>query len=366
MNYSYNEGNKVYGRDLTEARYNALLETFYNWYPGLERKVKLGKNYFERDPNTAYFLEKRILEESGYIPDEDKYILDGLINAYKTTKIDLETCSKQTSESGCKNLKFKGMQRCNFEKKWFSYIRGGNCIISEDVIAHILKNLQSIVNINWEYLESKEIQNGNNNLPNPDELTKLDMANIIHDLSYHVKNYTKGKDLVETVEAIHGEKLLELTDQELLYYVYLFSFITYSTQFLDANNLMLINKHSAKLSKLIRNKPSKENLINYIMYFFSINPHNKTKTKGWKYGSLIGPLIILFLLNVLIPAVSAKTMGEIYKQNEWKMKKSYYSDEYDKNKFNYIIDLFEAVVTNFGGGVVGNFVFQKPPNPFKK
>jgi hypothetical protein len=77
---------KVYGRNLREARYNALLETFYLYYPGLQRKVKPGKNYFERDPQTARILEERVLGGNVYLPDEDEEILTALNEAYYTTR----------------------------------------------------------------------------------------------------------------------------------------------------------------------------------------------------------------------------------------------------------------------------------------
>ena len=186
MNFSYGKGNKVYGKDISVARYNALLETFYKNYSELQKKIKVGKNYFERNPQTAQFLEKRVLGENVYIPDEDQDLLDQLAAAYKTTRLDSGTCMSQKSENECNSLKFKNANRCTYEKKWFSYIRGGNCYIDQNIVVHLLSNLQSIIDIRWDSLKARPLQNSDPNLPNPDELTKIDMANIIHDLGYHV------------------------------------------------------------------------------------------------------------------------------------------------------------------------------------
>lgn len=310
MNYSYGTGQKVYGKDITEARYNALLETFYSFYPDLQKKIKLDKNYFERDPNTAQLLEKRVLGETDtYIPDEDQDLLDQLESAYRSTKLHLEICTNQTSESACKSLKFKGLSRCKYEKKWFSYLRGGNCFIDEGIITHILSNLQSVININWKTLRARTLDNGERNLPNPDEFTKMDMINILHDLTYHIKSLFKEKDLITVLEEKHGQSLVELDEEDLLYYVYIFSFIVYVSQFLTKVDFQRVmrNENVGKLQQLMNNPPSKKNLINFIVFFFALLPPTEThKSSGWNFSVVTGTLLALLLLGFL-PAAAAMT-----------------------------------------------------------
>jgi len=307
MNYSYGEGNKIYGKNINEARYNALLETFYKVYPKLQKKIKLGKNYFDSDPKTAQFLEKRVLGEDIYIPDEDEDILKMLTSAYDSTKVDLEICSNKKDEKSCKNLKFKGLSRCGYEKKWFSYFRGGNCFISEEIIQHLLGNLQPLVDIDWESLKVKSLRKTNNKLPNPDELTKTDMINILHDLSYHIKSFY-NEDFISVLEKKHGKELINLSSQEILYYVYLFSFIVYTAKFLNLNNYknFFQKENFTELLNTIKNPPSKNNLINFIVSFFSIVSDKKQhKPKDWGLNVLIGPVLILLLLGYLPTAQAA-------------------------------------------------------------
>jgi hypothetical protein len=306
MNFSYGRGNKVYGKDISEARYNALLETFYKFYPELQRKIKLGKNYFERDPKTAQLLERRVLGEDVYIPDEDKEILKDLSNAYKSTKIDLETCINQKDQTSCQNLKFKGLKRCSYEKKWLSFIRGGNCFISEDVINHIISNLQSVVNINWNPFSIVPRSVSDGDLPNPDEFTKIDMINIIHDLGYHVKTVFNQKDLVTVLEEKHGKKINVFSDQEILYYVYLFSFIVYISQFLKTADFkkFLNSNNQIRLQQMLNNTPSKRNLIAFMVEFSRALPPTERISSGWAFAIVVGTLLALLVIGFL-PAATA-------------------------------------------------------------
>jgi hypothetical protein len=278
MNFTYGEKNKVFGKDIKEARYNALLETFYYFYPELRRKLKVGKNYYNRDPNTAHLLEKRVLGEGVYIPDEDKDILYRLADAYETTKIDLETCVKQTGEQSCKNLKFKGINRCEFEKKWFSYVRGGNCFISEGIVKHLLDSLD-FIKIDWDNLNAKIVNKTKGSFLNPDKLTKTDMANILHDLTYHGKILFKDIDLIDTLEKRHGKDLVDFTIDELLYYIYLLSFIVYVSKFLLHVDFkkFLSKPNITELAKLLNKSPSKNNLAEFIFFFLKTLPKKSEK-----------------------------------------------------------------------------------------
>jgi hypothetical protein len=113
MNYAYGTpGNKVYGKDLTETRYNALLETFYNFYPKLSSKVKVGENYFGKsvsDANTAKTLEENVLNEKyyGMRLSNDQEILDELVSAYDSTRLDRDICVEKNSEETCTSLSFR-------------------------------------------------------------------------------------------------------------------------------------------------------------------------------------------------------------------------------------------------------------------
>jgi hypothetical protein len=298
MNYSYGQGNKVYGKDITEARYNALLETFYNAFDNLRKRIRIGKNYFEKDPNTSQLLEKRILGEGVYIPDEDEELIAKLANAYKTTKVDLEICANEKSQGGCQNLKFKGVNRCVFEKKWLSYIRGGDCVISEEIVKHVLNNLQSVVNIKWNNLEAFPVRNSDKNLPNPDEFTKTDMINILHDLTYHMKNVFKEKDLITVLEERYGgANLSEVSSEDLLYYVYLFSFIVYTAKYLTIAdfNALLRGNNLNELQKMMNERPSKDNLVTFIVTLLSMLPRMERRSAvGWA-ASLVAGFIILFM-----------------------------------------------------------------------
>ena len=281
MNYAYGIGeqrNKVYGKDLTEARYNALLETFYKFYPKLSSKVKGGENYFGKSPqdaNTAKTLEENVLNEKTYGMrlSADQDVLDELVAAYDSTRLDRDVCVEKTAEDKCKSLKFRGQGRCEYEKKWFSYIRGGSCFIDKAIIRHILEGLSSAIVIRWLPLNIKVIGNPAGPLPNPDELTKLDMINILHDLTHHTKKLV-NEDIIALLETKHGKSLPEFTEQELLYYVYLFSFIAYATQFLQQIDLerFLATVNLAKLQSLINNPPSKANLAELLSYFSKTLP----------------------------------------------------------------------------------------------
>jgi hypothetical protein len=111
-------------------------------------------------------------------------------------------------------------------------------------------------------------------LPNPDQLTKIDMINILSDLTYHTKNILNEGDIISVLETKHGMILPEFTEQELLYYVYLFSFIAYATQFLEQVDLerFLATVNIDKLSSLINNLPSSSNLIELLSYFSKTLP----------------------------------------------------------------------------------------------
>ena len=68
--------------------------------------------------------------------------------------------------------------------------------------------------------------------------------------------------------------LIEFSEQDLLYYVYLFSFITYATQFLLEIDLerFLTTVNLLKLQNLINNPPSKMNLVELLNYFSKTLP----------------------------------------------------------------------------------------------
>jgi hypothetical protein len=113
MNYAYGTpANKVYGKDLTEARYNALLETFYKFYPKLSSKVKVGENYFGKngqEAKTAKTLEENVLNEKfyGMRLSDDQEILDELVSAYNSTRLDRDICVEKNSEETCTSLSFR-------------------------------------------------------------------------------------------------------------------------------------------------------------------------------------------------------------------------------------------------------------------
>lgn len=311
MNYSYGKGNQVYGKDISEARYNALLETYYAYSPETKGKVKAGSNYFLKDPQTAQLLERRIVSQDVYLPDEDKQLLTDLYNAYKTTRYDnTQSCLAQKNEAGCSALKFRGVNRCKYEKKWLSFLRGGTCVVDEKLVEHLVNNLQPIMKIRWESLKAYPLKDAPANLPNPDEFTKEDVANLLHDLGYHMKSFFQGQDLVSAIEKNTGKNILDLELQQLLYYLYLFSYLMYASWFITLDDAkQLFDKHvfSQLNQALSQNVYGRNALINFIVQFNASLPQRKERSKarqGWSYASLVGPALIL-LLFAMLPTASA-------------------------------------------------------------
>lgn len=322
MNSFVYNGGKVFGNTVDEARYNALLETFYNSYPELQRKVKEGKNYYERDPNTAELLRQRVLGEGVYIPDEDEDILNRLIAAYKSVKYATETCMTQADEATCKNLKFKGMNRCEYEKKWFSYIRGGNCFIDESIVKHILNNLSSYIKINWDEFQAKLVSRREGKLPNPDQLTKLDLINLLHDLTYHSKVLLKDIDLIAALEDKHKMSLVDFSTEMLLYYTYLFSFIVYVAKFLTSADFKKFSnkKNLTRVATLLNREPTKTNLAEFIYFVFSVLPRRTKEPrpglierlgeKPWSFSVAVGSVLLVLLLTYIPPSEIYKMISE--------------------------------------------------------
>jgi Ca2+-binding EF-hand superfamily protein len=355
MDYIYGDDNKVYGKDMSESRYNALLETFYSSFPNLESKIKVGKNYFERDPNTAQLLEKRVLGQGVYVPDEDQNLLENLKLAYETTRLNIQTCTNQKGESACKSLKFKGMGRCSYEKKWFSYIRGGNCVIDEAIVKHLLNNLQSYVNITWNPLNVRVVSGQvNRPFPNPDELTKVDMVNLIHDLTYYSGLVVKNSNVITLIEKKHGKSLSDLSSQDLLYYVYLFSFLSYMSQFLSqsAFNDLISKVGNSKLEKLMNDYPSPVNFIEFLTFIARTLSKEEpgliqkatnmfASAKNWAQGVISSSVLVATLLkgisvkdavnsvNSFIGSLGDGNIDEEVERrlNEWKVQK------YSENRF---------------------------------
>jgi hypothetical protein len=254
-------------------------------------------------------LEQRVLGGAVYIPDEDQEVLDRLDEAYKSTKMEVSTCMSQNSEESCKNLKFKGLPRCEYEKKWFSYIRGGNCFIDESIIKHMLSNLESYIKINWDTFTPKLVSKREGRFPNPDALTKLDLANLIHDLTYHTKTLLKDIDLISALEDKHKMSLIEFHIEDLLYYTYLFSFIVYVSKFLSAADFKkFINKKNlTKVANLLNAEPSKTNLAEFIFFTLRELPQKSKEAnkpgfierwsnKPWSFSVILGSVLIVLLL----------------------------------------------------------------------
>ena len=344
MNFVYGDDNRVYGKDLEEARYNALLEVFYNSYDYLKNKVQNGKNYYASDPKTAEFLETRILGGDVYIPDEEEALVLELENAYKTTRASLEICTNQKTENACKSLKFQGLDKCSYEKKWLSYIRGGNCVIDEAVIKHLLDHVQSFMMIRWNPLSVKALQNYRAPFPNPDKLTKIDMINIIHDLTYHSKEYLGGNDLISIIEQKNGKTLDALSEQDLLYYVYLLSFLAYTSQFLSGIDFQkfVTTTDLSKLNYWFNQEPSKISFVEFVSHLARVLPTASTegtvqRIKNWAYGVISGSLLASFFFGGVSMEHALKTVqkysgfaynpdGTSYKEaeaarllNEWKV-----------------------------------------------
>jgi len=212
-------------------------------------------------------------------------------------------CIKQKNEQSCNSLRYKDEKRCTYEKNWFSYIRGGNCFISEDLIKHIISNLHPFIDINWDTYKLLTLPSQDDLLPNPDNLTKSDIVDILHDLTHHIRSVFKETDIITVLEEKHGEKLINLSEQELLYYMYLFSFIVYVSQFLSSVDFksLLRDDKSQALKDLINSAPSKQNLLNFVKMFFSLTSSGEHKPKGWKNALYSGILISLFLIG-FIPA----------------------------------------------------------------
>lgn len=322
MNFSY-RGGKVFGDDIETARYNALLETFYGAYPNLKTRVRVGRNYFEKDPSTAKLLEQRVSGGAVYIPDEDQEVLDKLVEAYKSTKLDVATCMTQNTEESCKNLKFQDLPRCEYEKKWFSYIRGGNCFIDESIIKHVLTNLEGFIKINWETFTPKLVSKREGRFPNPDKWTKLDLANLIHDLTYHIKVLMKDVDLIAALEDKHKMSLVEFHVEELLYYTYLFSFIVYVSKFLSSADFkkFITKKNLLKVANLLNKEPSKTNLAEFVYFTLSELPKRNKEVeklgfmerwanKPWSFSVVLGSVLIVLLLTRIPPSEILKMIEE--------------------------------------------------------
>lgn len=306
MNFSYGKGNRVYGKDISEARYNALLETYYGHFSETKGNVKPGNNYFLQDPQTAQLLKRRLISQDVYIPDEDEELLVQLSNAYKTTRYDkTQSCAAQKTEAGCTALKFRGTNRCNYEKKWLSILRGGTCIVNQDLVEHLVNNLQPVIKIKWESLKAYPLKNSPSELPNPDEFTKEDIVDLIHDLGYHIKQFFGEKDLIDVIEKITGRNVLDLNVQQLLYYLYLFSYIIYASWFLRIDDFKKIftEQTFTKLNQEIsQNLSGKNALINFIVDFNASIPQQTNRAKapqGWDYASLVGPALVLLLFSFL-------------------------------------------------------------------
>ena len=251
-------------------------------------------------------------------------------------------CTKQKDENSCNSLKFKGVQRCNYENKWFSYIRGGNCFIDKNLVEHVLDNLHPFIDINWETMKLLTLPSMDDMLPNPDNLNKNEMIDILHDLSYHIRSVFKEQDILTVLKERHGD-LNNLSEQQLLYYVYLFSFIVYVSQFLSSVDFqsLLRGKNIEILKNMINSQPSKDNLLKFIKFFFSILPKKRTrKSIGWK-NALLSGVIFSMILTGFIPAgvlfniiLMATKDGKIYNANlfgEEKVGK----EIYEKDLINY-------------------------------
>jgi hypothetical protein len=108
------------------------------------------------------------------------------------------------------------------------------------------------------------------------------MINILSDLTYHTKNILNEADIIAILEAKHQMHLFEFTEQELLYYIYLFSFIVYATQFLQQVDIerFLATVNLVKLQSLINNPPSTLNLVELFSYFSKTLPLKIQRTES--------------------------------------------------------------------------------------
>lgn len=167
-------------------------------------------------------------------------------------------------------------------------------------------------------------------LPNPDELTKTDMVNIIHDLTYQIKGVLNEKDLISALEKKHGVSLIELDEQKLLYYVYLFCFIVYTTQFLTEVDYkaFLRGDKLQELQSLVNGAPTKNNLINFIVLFLSIFPKGEHKSSGWGW-SIVKAILVIMLMLALIPVSAVPNM--LLKQYQGGKVTGVYGREGDRN-----------------------------------
>lgn len=216
-----------------------------------------------------------------------------------------EICTNQTNEASCNSLRFKGVQKCKYEKKWLSMIRGGSCIMDKDIIERLLSHLHPFIAFDWKNLKAMYLPVEGYLLPNPDELTKQDLVNILHDLTFHIKSVFKQTDLVSVLEDKHQTDLINLDEQMLLYYVYLFSFITYVAQFLSGADFgsVLRLENISHLQELVNNPPSKENLVIFVDFLFSLILRRKERKSEWNKRALAGILLSLILVGFL-PALS--------------------------------------------------------------
>ncbi len=360
MNYSYGKGNHVYGKNINEARYNALLETYYAHFSETKRNVKLGSNYFLKDPETAQMLERRVVSQDVYIPDEDERLLTDLYNAYQTTRYDnTQSCLAQKDEAGCSSLKFRGVNRCKYEKKWLSFLRGGTCIVDEKLVEHLVNNLQPIMKIRWESLKAYPLKNAPAELPNPDEFTKEDVANLLHDLGYHMKQFFQEKDLISAIEKSTGKNILDLDLQHLLYYLYMFSYLMYASWFITVDDVkQIFTSHSfTQLNRAIsQNVYGKNALINFIVEFNASLPQKKERVKapaGWNYAALVGPALILLLFAMLPTAEAAGrrrfTQGDMsYEVNVKELGDSVATNVFPQIALNLLGRLMQVFVTMVG------------------
>lgn len=212
-----------------------------------------------------------------------------------------EICTNQIDEASCNSLRFKGMQKCKYERKWLSMIRGGSCIMDKDIIERLLSHLHPFIAFDWKNLRGMYLPVDDYILPNPDELSKQDLVDILHDLTFHVKSIFKQTDLVSVLEDKHQTDLINLDEQMLLYYVYLFSFITYVSQFLSGADLasVLRLENISHLQKLVNNSPSKENLVAFVKFLFSLILRRKERKGEWNKRALAGILLSLILVGFL-------------------------------------------------------------------
>lgn len=212
-----------------------------------------------------------------------------------------EICSRQKNENTCNSLKFKAKNRCKYEAKWLSFVRGGNCFISEEIIKDLLDDLHPYIAFDWKNMKVNFLPIRQYNLPNTENFSKQDLVNILHDLTFHIRNVFKDKDLVTILSEKHGVDIINLNEETLLYYVYLFSFVIYISQFLSVIDFksLLKDNNAKSMQILINNPPSLQNLEEFIKFFFSIIPNVKHQSIGWDKRLLAGILLSMLIIGFL-------------------------------------------------------------------